>query len=538
MQGLMQDTPLQVSAILRFAEAAHPSVKIVSRQPDGAVWRGDYAALAVRCGRLARALARLGVQAGDRVATLAWNTHRHMELLYAVPGMGAVLHTANPRLSDDQLAYVLNHGGARLLFLDRSFLPLVMRLRPRLEMITAFVVLSVGAGECGIEGALAYEALLSAAAETGFEWPGFDERQAAVLCYTSGTTGDPKGVLYSHRSIVLHAMASGLPGALNLSAFDVVMPCSSLYHATGWGLPYSAPINGCGVVLPCDRMDAASLHDLIVGEGVTFAAGVPTIWTQYLRYLDDGGLSAGRLRRMLIGGSAVPRAMFEAFRARNISVLQLWGMTETSPLGVAATPTPSLAAAAGDDVEAILWTKQGRRVFGLDLRVVDDAGGAVPADGVTQGALQVRGSWVVRRYFRAAADAVDAAGWFDTGDIATIDAAGFIRLTDRAKDVIKSGGEWVSSIDLENEACACPGVRIAAAVGVPHPRWDERPVLVVERHEDADLDEAAVTAFLAGRVVKWWLPDRVVFDSVPLTATGKIDKKVLRARYGGIFAVK
>jgi acyl-CoA synthetase (AMP-forming)/AMP-acid ligase II len=274
---------------------------------------------------------------------------------------------------------------------------------------------------------------------------------------------------------------------------------------------------------------------LIEGEGVTFAAGVPTIWTQYLRYLNEGGFSAGRLRRMLIGGSAVPRAMFEAFRARNITVLQVWGMTETSPVGVAATVTPALAEAAGDGVEAILWTRQGRRIFGVELRVVDAACAAVPEDGVTPGALQVRGFWVVQRYFRADADAVDADGWFDTGDIATIDAYGFIRLTDRAKDVIKSGGEWVSSIDLENEACACPGVRIAAAVGVPHPRWDERPILVVERHEDGAVDEAAITAYLAARVVKWWLPDRVIFDTVPLTATGKIDKKALRARYGGIF---
>jgi 3-(methylthio)propionyl---CoA ligase len=371
----------------------------------------------------------------------------------------------------------------------------------------------------------------------GFDWPTIDENAGAFLCYTSGTTGDPKGVLYSHRAVVLHAMASGLNSAFGFDAFDVVMPCSSLYHATAWGLPFAAPISGCKVVMPCDKMDGASLQELIVNEGVTFSCGVPTIWTMYLAYLERTGQKPGMLERLVIGGSAVPRAMAEAFkRNHGIQVLQIWGMTETAPLGVISTATPALAALGEEKLDEAIWTRQGRLQFGIELRVVDENGGDAARDGETSGALMARGPWTVQRYFRSERDVVDSHGWFDTGDIATLDEYGFMRITDRKKDVIKSGGEWISSIDLENTVAGCPGVKVAAIIGVPHPKWEERPVLIVEPHEGANLSKEGVLDFLKTRVAKWWLPDAVVFSNVALTATGKIDKKVLRERYKSILA--
>ncbi len=530
----MQRGTLNVGALLDFAAVAHPDVPIVSQATDEPTFQYDYAGLSRRVAALAHALLSLGIRSGDRVATLAWNTHRHVELMYAVPRIGAVLRTANPRLSDDQLVYMLDHGGAGYLLLDPTMLPLVQRIAPRLAHVRRFVMLGAAAqdGKDAL-GALDYETLI-AYRSVSFDWPEVDEYAGALLCYTGGTTGDPKGVLYSHRSIVLHALAAGLTGAMNLSAFDVVMPCSSLYRASGWGLPYIAPINGCALVLPGSDFSPPGLHALIERDGVTFAGGVSTIWTGLLAHLDATAARTS-LRRVMIGGSAVSRTMFNRFREHGVEVLQLWGMTETSPLGVAATATPALAAATGGDLEATLWARQGRRVFGLELRIVDDRGGPVPSDGETSGALQVRGPWVLQRYYGAQSDAVDADGWFDTGHVATIDGQGFVRLTDRAKDVIKSGGEWISSIDLENAAVACPGVRIAAAFGVPHPRWDERPVLVIERDDDAGVDAAEIRAFLSTRVAKWWIPDAILFESVPLTATGKIDKKALRARYDTLF---
>lgn len=530
--GLMQPRPLQIIDLLRFAATAHGKREIVSRLVDEPIWRYDYARCLGRVEQAAKALARLGVKSGDRVATLGWNTHRHLELFYAVPGLGAVLNTVNPRLFDEQILYILSHSEAEVLFFEKNFLPLVERLAPQMTTVRTFVMLSAEAQtEKGRVGALSYEALIGA--ETaGFEWPTVDENAGAFLCYTSGTTGDPKGVLYSHRAVVLHAMAAGLNGAFGFTAFDVVMPCSSLYHATAWGLPFVAPINGCKLVLPCDKMDGASLQALIAEEGVTFSGGVPTIWTMYLAHLERTGETPGKLERLVIGGSAVPRAMAETFKKRyDVRVLQIWGMTETTPLGVVATPTPLLAEQGEAAMDEAIWTRQGRLQFGIELRVVGEDGKDAPRDGETSGALMVRGPWVVQRYFRKDADAADADGWFDTGDIATLDAYGFMRITDRAKDVIKSGGEWISSIDLENIAVACPGVKIAAVVGVPHPKWEERPLLVVEPHEGANVTAEKVLAFLEPRIVKWWTPDKVLFDTVPLTATGKIDKKVLRERY-------
>ena len=529
--GLMQATPLSTTSILRYAALNHGTREIVSRTPEGGLWRYDYAGLGARSEQLARVLLDLGVKPGDRVATLAWNTHRHLELFFAVPGIGAVLHTVNPRLFEEQIRFILDHAGSTVLFFESSFAALVERLAPQLPALKTYVLMTDEAHAApGGVGALCYETLL-AEQTPGFDWPSFDENAGACLCYTSGTTGDPKGVLYSHRSIVLHAMAGSLNSAFGLSAADVIMPCSSMYHATAWGLPYMAPLNGAKLVLPCDKFDGASLSELIQAEGVTFTGGVPTVWNLYLAYLAEHGLTPGTMTRLIIGGSAVPLVMAETFKRYGVDVIQIWGMTETSPLGVTAKSTPALEALGEAERDQVLWTKQGRLQFGIELKIVAEDGTEAPRDGQTSGDLMVRGPWVLQRYFRGASDVVDADGWFNTGDIANIDEHGFMRITDRAKDVIKSGGEWISSIDLENVAVGCPGVKIAAVVGVPHPKWEERPLLVIERHEGHEIDRGAVLEFLSTRIVKWWTPDDVVFDTVPLTATGKIDKKVLRDRY-------
>ncbi|MGX7927213.1 long-chain fatty acid--CoA ligase [Tsuneonella sp. HG094] len=531
LEGLMQPIPLQISGIVRFAAKAHGTREIVSRLVNEPLHRYDWAGCDLRARKAMQALLRLGVRAGDRVSSLAWNTHRHLELFYAVPGMGGVLHTANPRLSDDQIIYTVDHAGSAVLLFEQSFVELVRRLRPRLENVRHFIMLTDRERfDPSIAGTVDYESLIGAE-DGALDWPVFDENAGAFLCYTSGTTGHPKGVLYTHRSVVLHAMAAGLSSAFGFSSFDVIMPCSSLYHATAWGLPFTAAVNGCKVVLPCDKFDGASLQELIKSEGVTFSGGVPTIWTMYLDYLERTGEDVGALKQLVIGGSAVPRAMAETFDRRyGVAVRQLWGMTETSPLGVVATPTPRLAEHGQEAVDETIWTRQGRLQFGIELRIVDEAGNELPWDGETSGGLQVRGPWVVDRYYPDI-PAAGPDGWFDTGDIATIDPLGFLRLTDRAKDVIKSGGEWISSIDLENAASACPGVRIAAVVGVPHPKWEERPILIIETHQGQALSEEEVRAFLEERTIRWWLPDAIMFEPVPLTATGKIDKKALRARY-------
>lgn len=530
--GSMQQVPLLIANILRHAAAAHGAREIVSRRVGEPIWRYDYASLAQRAGQAASMLQDLGIAGGHGVSTLAWNTHRHYELFFAVPGIGAVLHTANPRLADEQIIYTLNHAGSSVLLFDHNFIELVERIRPALLNIRLFIVLgSLPETLSSSDDIQAYETLL-ARYPAITDWPSFDENTGAVLCYTSGTTGNPKGVLYSHRSIVLHAMATGLSSAFGLSAFDCLMPCSSLYHATAWGMPYAAAINGCKFVLPCERMDADSLQQLILSEGVTLSSGVPTIWAQYLEHLARTGESRGELTRLVIGGSAVPQAMASKFKERyGITVLQAWGMTEISPVGVVTTPTPHLLAQGPEKAEDALRMRQGRLQFGVELRVVDAQGSTLPADGVSAGAIQVRGPWTVERYFRSATSALDSDGWFDTGDIGTLDDSGFLRLTDRAKDVIKSGGEWISSIDIENIAMAYPGVKLAAVVGVFHPKWEERPLLVLELQPRAEVSEAQITAHLALHIVKWWMPDAIVFDPVPLTATGKIDKKQLRARF-------
>lgn len=536
LPGLMQHHALRVTGILDHAARAHPQREIVSRRIDEPDWRGDYKALSGRAAKAAHALVGLGVGPGDRVATLAWNTIRHLDLFYAVPGVGAVLMTANPRLFDDQIAYTVDHAGAEWLLFDRDMLDLVERLAPRLPQIKHYVMLSDEERyRPGSVGALCYDTL-TARAPDRFDWFAGDENDAAVLCYTSGTTGDPKGVLYSHRSILLHAMAVSCTSVFAMSPFDVVMPCSSLYHATGWGLPYIAPMQGAKLILPGDRLTPENLHNLVQRERVTFSVGVPTIWTAYVNYVESLGSDTGTLERILIGGAAVPLSLARRLKAHGVFSLQAWGMTEMSPLGTASSASPAALAAYGEGIDDYLWSRQGRSLFGVELEVTGEDGAPLPTDGDNAGAVRARGPWVVRGYYRGDGDAVGADGWFDTGDIGAMDALGYLRLTDRAKDIIKSGGEWISSIDVENVAADCPGVALAAVIGVPHHRWDERPVLVVERHHGAMLDEAALIAHLTPHMARWWLPERVVFAEVPLTSTGKVDKKRLRARYVDIFS--
>jgi len=522
----MQDWSLRVMRLVDHAAREHGSREIVSAWADGRITRTNWSSVVHDARRMAQALERCGVSPGDRVATLAMNHSSHLTAWYGAIGMGGVLHTINPRLFDDQLDFIANHAEDRVLLYDHAFAGLVERMKPRWSTITHYVCFDPPPGA-------ADEASFNQwlGAEDGdYAWHEGDERDPCGLCYTSGTTGDPKGVLYEHRSTMLHAMAEVAPDIFGLSARAVVLPIVPMFHANAWGVPWAAPLVGCKLVLSADyRPDR--LCDLFRSEKVSHSAGVPTVWLGMIEHVERTGDDLSDLEAVTIGGSAAPRAMIQWFRDRGIRVGHAWGMTETSPIGTTGAPLPGWEALS--DAEQLEYTaRQGRVPFGVELRTVDDDGAELPRDGLTSGRLQVRGPWVVKRYFKAETDSVDAENWFDTGDVGALHPDGTLQITDRSKDVIKSGGEWISSIELENAAVGCPGVAEAAAIGIAHPRWDERPLLLVVRTPGSDIAPAAIREHLATHVAKWWLPDAVEFvDELPHTATGKLSKKSLRETY-------
>jgi acyl-CoA synthetase (AMP-forming)/AMP-acid ligase II len=536
MRGLMMDRPLLVSSILEYAADYHGEAEMVSCTADQPVYRTTYAALRPRIKQLANALiSRLGVGQGDRVATLAWNDHRHFELYYAIAGIGAVTHTINPRLFPEQIAYIVNHAEDRYLFTDPMFLPLVERLAPQLTTLEGIFALSDHAHMplCGLDAGC-YETLIADQPAT-FEWPVFDETTACGLCYTSATTGKPKGALYHHRSTVLHALAISLPDAMGLNARETVLPVVPMFHVNAWGLPYVCPLVGARMVMPGPRLDGASLYEQFERERVTFAAGVPTIWFGLLRHLEESGSRLSSLKRVTIGGSAAPRSMIETFeRDHGVQVLHGWGMTEMSPVGSLGSLNPAIDRLP-DEQRFRIKQKQGHAIWGVEFKIVDEQGRRLPHDGRSAGVLFVRGPWIASAYFRdeqATAEAFDDEGWFSTGDVATIDESGYMEITDRAKDMISSGGEWISSIALENAAVGHPGLAEAAVIAAAHPKWGERPLLIARRQLGVTVERAEIIEFLRDKVAKWWLPDDVVFvDELPHTATGKIQKAVLRERF-------
>jgi acyl-CoA synthetase (AMP-forming)/AMP-acid ligase II len=520
MLGGMQDWPLRIMRILDHAAREHGRRELVSLYADGTTVRTDWAGIARDSRKLAQALERLGLRPGDRIGTLAMNHARHVVAWYGAIGMGGVIHTINPRLFDEQLVYIANHAEDRVLFYDRAFAPIVERLKPRWTSIEHYVCFDDGA----------FDALI--AAEDGdYSWVEGDEREPMMLCYTSGTTGNPKGVLYEHRSTMLHAMVQMSPDVFDLSARSVVLPVVPMFHAAGWGLPFCTAMSGGKMVFSADYTPQV-MCDLMRAEGVTHTAGVPTVWLALINHVESTGEDLGKLTTVHIGGSAAPRAMIEWFMDRGIRVGHAWGMTEMSPLG-------TVGAGSGDwdglsrEQRVDLLCKQGRVPFCVELRTVDEEGRVLPRDGKTSGRLQTRGPWIIRQYFQDGnGECIEEDGWFDTGDVAALHPDGVLQITDRSKDVIKSGGEWISSIDLENAAVGCPGVAEAAAVGVKHPKWDERPLLLVVRKAGSDVTEQQILDHLSGQVAKWWLPDEILFvESLPHTATGKLLKTALREQY-------
>jgi fatty-acyl-CoA synthase len=535
MRGLMMERPLLISSLLRHAELNHADQEVISRRVEGDIHRYTFRDLAARSRRLANALVGLGVKHGDRVGTLAWNGYRHLELYYAVSGSGAVLHTLNPRLHPDQLTWIANHAQDRVLFFDLTFLPLIEAIAPRLQSVWTFVAMTDRQhmpATSGIRDLVCYEDLLEAHGEE-YEWSEFDENTAASLCYTSGTTGNPKGALYSHRSTLLHTYAVALPDAFSCSAHDVILPVVPMFHVNAWGLPYVACMVGARLVFPGPALDGKSLHDLFESEGVTLSAGVPTVWQGLLSHVAGNGLRFSTMRRTIIGGSACPAAMIHKFQTDyDVQVLHGWGMTEMSPVGAVGALKPRHLALSDAERRAI-QAKQGRAPFGVDLKTTDAEGRELPRDGQTPGELMVRGAWVISAYFNCDDEPLRD-GWFPTGDVATIDADGYVQITDRSKDLIKSGGEWISSIELENIAMAHPAVAMAACIAISHPKWDERPLLVVVKKPQASVAREELLAFYAGKTAKWWIPDDVVFvDAIPLGATGKMQKNKLREQLAG-----
>jgi len=536
VHGKMMAAPLTITEIMRFADRLYRDTEVISVTMDEGVHRSTYGEIFDRANCVAHALSSLGVELGDRVATLAWNDHRHLELYYGVSCSGAVIHTVNPRLFPEQLVYIMNHAEDRVVFIDPMFIPLVEGLADRLPSVTAYVALtSRGAmPESGLSNLYCYEDLVGQES-SAYPWPDLEEKTASALCYTSGTTGDPKGVLYDHRSTVLHAYASCMPNVLRLSHSDVVLPVVPMFHVNAWGIPYACPIAGAKLVLPGPKMaDGETLQSLIAGEGVTLALGVPTVWIALLAYLRETGKTVETLNRTVVGGSACPLSIMQEFEERHgVYTHHAWGMTEVSPLGTVNQLLPGM-----EDLDPVelnqVRAKQGRTPFGVDMKICDDDGNDLPRDGKAFGALKVRGWWVADGYFGEVenTDTHDEDGWFSTGDVATIDQDGYLSITDRTKDVIKSGGEWISSIELENLAVAHPDVEEAAVVGIKDAKWGERPLLLVVPAEGCTPDEASVLASFKGKVADWWIPDSMTLvDEIPHTATGKISKKTLREQF-------
>ncbi|HVJ59202.1 MAG TPA: 3-(methylthio)propionyl-CoA ligase [Burkholderiaceae bacterium] len=536
MHGLMMQMPLLIAALIEHADKHHGDVEVVSRRCEGDIHRYTYKDVHRRARQMANALDTLGVKRSDRVATLAWNGHRHLELYYAVSGSGAVLHTINPRLHPEQIAWIANHAEDQYLFFDLTFLPIIEAIAPLCRTMKGYVAMTDKAHmPASTVELLCYEDLLNKHSDR-YVWPEFDENLASSLCYTSGTTGHPKGVLYSHRSTLLHSFAATMPDALNLSARDTILPVVPMFHVNAWGLPYAVPMVGGKLVLPGPKLDGPSLYELFEAEGVTCSGGVPTVWQGLLAHTEANNLRFSTMRRTVIGGSACPPAMLQLFQDKyGVEVLHAWGMTEMGPLGTAGTLKGKHARQSKEERLAVQY-KQGRVVFGVDMRIVGDDGGDLPWDGKAFGDLLVRGYSVLRRYFKethdAASEDVDGRGWFATGDVATIDPDGYMHITDRSKDVIKSGGEWISSIDLENIAMSHPAVAMAACISIRHPKWDERPMLVVVKRPNAEVTREQLLAHYEAKVAKWQVPDDVVFvDSIPLGATGKMLKTRLREQF-------
>ncbi len=536
MFGLMQQQPLLISSLLVHAERHHPEQEIVSRRVEGDIHRCTYRDLASRSRRMARALQALGVKPSDRVATLAWNGYRHMELYFAVSGIASVLHTVNPRLHPDQVVWIADHAEDQVLFFDLTFLPLIAAVASRTKTVKHWVAMTDRAhlpdSANAIPNLLVYEDLISSQPDDRFEWPTFDEQTASSLCYTSGTTGNPKGVLYSHRSTLLHTMAAALPDALNCSARDVILPVVPMFHVNAWGLPYVGCMTGAKMVFPGGALDGKSLYELFETEKVTLSAGVPTVWQALLGHTGANQLKFSTMRRTVIGGSACPPAMIRTFKEQyDVDVIHAWGMTEMSPLGTASTFKSRHLGMTQDERYSVM-NRQGRALYGVDMKVVDEDGQEIPFGTDKSGDLLVRGPWILQQYFKGEGGDVLRDGWFPTGDVAKIDAEGYMLITDRTKDVIKSGGEWIGSIDLENIAMAHPAVAMAACIAARHPKWDERPLLVVVKKPGAEVTREELIGFYDGKIAKWWTPDDVVFvDAIPLGATGKMQKNKLREQF-------